>query len=564
MSRDVGAAAGAGTSGEPAADGLAAAPVLGEPVVVEGHDVAYWAFLVVMVVGDVTYALVGRHFWFSGGEWALLAQRSVSVSGLLEPHMGHLVALPVLEYRALFNTVGLHAYWPFEFIAIGLHLTAACLLRVVMRRCGVGPWIATAAATLFVFFGAGAQNIVWGLQASLTGALVFGLVQLLCADHDGGVDRRDWFGLAAGLAALACSGVALSIIGVVGVAVLIRRGWKPMLFHVGPLAGIYIVWSRRYNNDAHLSFRVGPLFRWSARGISATFDALTQVPFFGWLLATMLVVGLVLAFRSTAGTWRQKAGIPVAFLVGVIGFEVTNGALRLSVGIPAAAESRYLWVVGALLLVPLAVAADAIARRGATFGALAFVLLLVGVPLNIAHIGDAFGDTDSFLGGVDHTAYQRLIEELPRHEAAQQVPQSLLPDPTRNPWVTVGWLRANERKLSRAQPSAAEDAAVRLRLSIQQRYIAQLTGNCHTMTSSEDYALRGGDYLDTFGAFSIASPPSTPQRYGMSLIGLGYLQRIEPTLGPVHLHITPVMVSGWPAPSICTSQPLPSARPSAS
>ena len=54
---------------------------------------------------------------------------------------------------------------------------------------------------MFVLFGAGAQDILWAFQITFTGALVFGLVQLLLADHDGPVDRRDWLGSVPG-----CSG----------------------------------------------------------------------------------------------------------------------------------------------------------------------------------------------------------------------------------------------------------------------------------------------------------------------------------------------------------------------
>src|SRR5689334_14986536 len=114
-----------------------------------GRRIAFWTFAVLVGIAGIFYAVVGRNFWFAVGEWALFTGRSVSVRGLLEPHLGHLIALPVLEHRALFNTIGLHAYWPYEFVAIGLHLATACLLRSVMRQCRVAPWIATAAATLF-------------------------------------------------------------------------------------------------------------------------------------------------------------------------------------------------------------------------------------------------------------------------------------------------------------------------------------------------------------------------------------------------------------------------------
>ncbi len=75
-----------------------------------------------------------------------------------------------------------------------------------MRRAGVGPWLATAAAGSFVLFGPGSEDIVWAFQIGFTGALAFGLVQLCLCDHDGGIGRRDVLGVGAGLLALMCSG----------------------------------------------------------------------------------------------------------------------------------------------------------------------------------------------------------------------------------------------------------------------------------------------------------------------------------------------------------------------
>ena len=62
----------------------------------------------------------------------------------------------------------------------------------------MGPWIATAAASLYVLFGSGSQDILIAFQITFTGVLVFGLIQLLLADHAGPIDRRDGLALLAG------------------------------------------------------------------------------------------------------------------------------------------------------------------------------------------------------------------------------------------------------------------------------------------------------------------------------------------------------------------------------
>src|SRR5439155_24603972 len=119
------------------------------------------------------------------------------------------VTMPVLVYRALWSMFGLRAYLPYRLVVLVLYLAAAALLFVVIRRAGVQPWIAAGAASAYALFGPGWQNAIKPFQMTFTGALALGLLYLILADHDGGFDRRDWFGLAVGLLALMMSGVGV-------------------------------------------------------------------------------------------------------------------------------------------------------------------------------------------------------------------------------------------------------------------------------------------------------------------------------------------------------------------
>ena len=127
-----------------------------------------------------------------------------------------------------------------------------------MRRVGVRPWTATIVACVLVFFGAGYQNIIFPFQMTLVGSLVFGLVHLLLASHDGPLDRRDYCGLAAGLAGLMCSGVGVSMVIAVGAAVLIARGWRLALLHTVPLGAAYVVWYAAIGHVGYNGYRAGP------------------------------------------------------------------------------------------------------------------------------------------------------------------------------------------------------------------------------------------------------------------------------------------------------------------
>lgn len=80
-----------------------------------------------------------RGAWFGGDDWDFLASRTVgNVGDLFRAHLDHWATMIVLAYRLLFWSVGLR-YLPYALFAILLHLAVGVLLRVVMRRSGVGP-----------------------------------------------------------------------------------------------------------------------------------------------------------------------------------------------------------------------------------------------------------------------------------------------------------------------------------------------------------------------------------------------------------------------------------------
>ena len=372
------------------------------------------AFVLVEVVGFVFYLVAARKIWFFRDDWDFLAGRGLNFDDLVRQHGGHLIALPLVVFRVMYQFVGLRSYVPYQLLPIALHLTAAALLRAVMRRAGAGPWISTVAASLFVFFGAGSQDIIWAFQITFSGPLVLGLAQLLLADHDGPIDRRDWIGIVCGLGALLCSGVAIAMIGVVGLAALVRRGWRIALFHTAPLGLVYVVWYLKYAGSAAHVSDVSVLFRWLRTGVGAAFDALAQVPFVGWALAIMLVVGLVLAWRQyDDGTERRRRFASVgAMFLGAFGFLLISGINRALFGTSFAASSRYLHIVAALLLPALAVAGDAIIRRRRILAPVVFALFLVGLPGNIADTGDTFSPHRFFAN------YEQTMRSLPRDPLA--------------------------------------------------------------------------------------------------------------------------------------------------
>lgn len=460
---------------------------------------------------------LGRHLWFFHDEWIFLATRTDD--GFLDafqPHNEHWVTVPVLLYKALFALVGLHSYVPYQVPVVFAHLAVAALLRDVMRRAGVGPWIATVAAGTFVLFGWGERNIVGAFQIAFTGGLAFGLIHLLLTDHEGRTDRRDWIGLGAGAFALMFSGVGLAMVAVVGLAAWMRRGWRVALLHTVPLVGLFLAWYLINDPQGPRPEPVGPLVltreiaEFTAAGLRQTFDAMGSLPWVGVALAILLAVGLVLAWLPLS--WRQfrtQASLPLALLAGSVLFLALAGFGRWEGGWMAAGASRYLHLTAAFCLAALAVAADAVVRRWRWVTPAVVVLLLVGVPGNIAKFGDDGAKTAAFF---DHS--EQLFRGLAHAPEATIVTPRNVPYREEAGRATVAWLlergaSGDLRALESIDPAVAEE--IRLRLGLFQQRAQVAVSACESVTTRVDLAPARGERFTFEGGqiivTSLAGPP---------------------------------------------------------
>jgi hypothetical protein len=445
----------------------------------------------------VLFYVYGRSQWFWLDEWDFLAGRkATSLNDLFRPHAQHWSTLPILLYRALFNVFGVRTYLPYQLPVIVLHLVVAGLLRTIVRRLCVNPWIATATAGLFALFGAANENIVWAFQVAWQMSLVFGFVHLILADHDGPLSKRDFWGLAVGTVALMCSGLAVTMTLVVGLAVLLRRGPRPALFHTLPLAAIYAIWLVAIGRQGYdgLDMSAVSTASFAARGYMATFDALGQIPFYGWVIGGILVFGLVIAwYPLPIASLRKQAPIPIAGLVGAIAFYTLSGLGRANrVLYNSYGAGRYMHVAAALTLPALAVAADAIVRRWRAALPLIVVALLVGIPGNIDDLANRDKGFGVFhLGGKDVLAMAHV-------PALYEVSSDLRPWPEYYVDVTVGWLRANARagripRPDQLTPTAVDGASLQLFLTAESRLISG--ERCPALGRGESRNLDTGDQI---------------------------------------------------------------------
>ena len=342
-----------------------------------------------------------------------------------------------------------------------------------MRRAGVGPWIASAAAAAFVLFGSGYQNIAWGFQIGFVGSLVFGLAHLLLADHDGPFDRRDALALTCGLAALMSSGVGVTMVVAVGLATVLRRGWRPAVLNTLPLAVVYVAWFLTFARDAYgqKSSSLVLVVRFVAAGIANGFLRLglvtgglqgdgqrlitdRVVAAMGLLLAVMLIIGVVIAGRHGIPAFRRRCAAPIAMVTGLVIFFLLTGFGRAeTLGVRFASRSRYAHLTAALVLPALAIAADAIVKRWRVLAAPAIAVFLVGVP----------GSVGSFRTQENENARPGLISALAQVPVATSAPRSLQPmsGEIGASYVSMGWLRdgLSSGRIPRLDRISRRDAA---------------------------------------------------------------------------------------------------------
>ncbi|HEX2186259.1 MAG TPA: hypothetical protein VHN78_12220, partial [Chloroflexota bacterium] len=322
-----------------------------------GSSWALGVHVLTLVVGLAVLVVVSRGQWFVADEWVFLTDRRLEdVRGLFVPHNEHWSTLPIVLWRALFAAVGLRSYWPYQLVALGVHLGVAHLLWRLQRRAQVAPGLALATSGLFVVFGAGAENILSAFAVTFDASVLLGLGHVLLVDHPGSAagaggwgpqgrfDRRDAWGQVLALAGLMTSGVALSMVGVAGLVAWLRRGWRAAAVTVAPPAAVFLLWVAVIG---HLGLRGGwqprrmPAFVWY--GLTTTFDAATSVAGAGVVALAGLGVWLV-RHRSElrgrlAATFACAAGAVVFFALIGLGRSLAQAEL-----------SRYLYVAGALLL----------------------------------------------------------------------------------------------------------------------------------------------------------------------------------------------------------------------
>ena len=396
-----------------------------------------------LLAGLVVLVYLCRNQWFFYDEWAFVWNPGAE---LWAGHGGHWSTIPILVWMAIQGVWGLGSYAPFIFVELIVHLVTAHLLWRLMRRAGCAPWVATLSAGVFIFLGAGSENILWAFQFAYIGAVTCALGALLIAMSPVLTRGRGLAITALLLAGVATSGTALAFLIPVAAMLWILHGWRQMLLWTAPVLIVYVIWLTLIagpNPNAPLRATGTEVFLTPAfagamyvRGL----EVFIPIPFIGLLITAALGIAAILMLRRRLGA---PALATLGLLAGGIAFSFLTAYSRWGTGLAAASSGRYLYLI-VLSILPLSALLLTQAARAGRWSAAIVVVAVVAVG--------AYN-----LGLLVHNARAEAARETVTHEVTsagiamlQQYPDAtnpnVTPEPTFLPIITVGQLDALHRQ----------------------------------------------------------------------------------------------------------------------
>lgn len=185
-------------------------------------------------------------------QWAYIyAYQPWSLESLLTPHSGHLIVLPLVVQKAMFELFGIESQLPYQLLNLALSAAVASMLFALIRN-AVGDLLALGAATLILFYGAGADVLIPTFQITNLIGIAAGLAMLLAL-------RREslWGDVAASLflaMSLASFSIGVAFAAGATLALVLRppglrlsRCWVVLAPLV--LYGAWVLWARKFDEQ---------------------------------------------------------------------------------------------------------------------------------------------------------------------------------------------------------------------------------------------------------------------------------------------------------------------------
>jgi hypothetical protein len=359
---------------------------------VESDDTARRAMWIAWPIGVLIVIVIGRHQWFVRDDWAFIftRQRIREINGidsmLLAPQDGHWMTWPILTFRLLHGVFGTGSYVPYLLVLWATHVGAVVLARAWMVRLGVSAWISTLMTILLLVFGAGWENLMFAIQIVYNFSLIAFLGHTLLVDHDGPIDRRDWFGVALSLIGVSSSGFGPFFGFGVGLLLVLRRRWKAAAVAVVPQALVWSWWWLTWGADPAAGDGVAGMrfiVHWTEFGLWSVFGSLTGTGILAWP-AFVLCVGVA----AWPGTGAARRAPIIALLATAVVMYIGIATRREAFGIGAAGWPRYQYMAAMVAAPVLAFGLDQAQRFASWARWLPRALLMVAIVRNVGWMHD--------------------------------------------------------------------------------------------------------------------------------------------------------------------------------
>ncbi len=311
------------------------------------------------VLGTGLLVWLGLGLTFFADEWAVIAERSITIEDLLRPFNEHWLAGTIVVYRGLLGLVGMDSYVPYLALLAVLHAGVALLVYGLVRR-RTYPVVAVGITIIVLLFGSGFENLFWGIQIGFVGATALGLGALLLLDDLPTLPGPGRAAAATGLMVLAVmtSGYGLFMLGLVGLDVLLDRRRRRWILPLLIPAALYVTWYVTLGRSGIAIYgnpftpeTLAALPGFIADGMAT---ALGSAIGGGALTGRLLGLALV-AWIVYLGVRRQT--IPsraVACLLAIAAEYTIVGIVRVGLEVDASLYTRYAYLSGILALIGLA------------------------------------------------------------------------------------------------------------------------------------------------------------------------------------------------------------------
>lgn len=402
--------------------------------------------LLTLVGVAVFLVLSSRGQWFFYDEWDFLRDPG-NPALLLEPHVGHLSAAPILVVAALKGVFGLATYWPYLVLAFAAHLGLAHVLWRIMIRVGVEGWTAVVLALVFMLYAGGGENIFWAFQLGYMGAIAIALTAALVADGLTSENYRRRFAPIVLLVVLSVSfaGTALPIMIVTALVAWRRVGFlRAAVLMIIPTAlyGAWYVYQAATFTDVSLpGATVAQILApegmalFAGAMLEGATDRLAPVPFLG---LAILVAVAVYFFCTLRSAWRRRV-LMLGMVCAAVAFALLTAYSRInSTGVAGAQGGRYLYMVLAMLLPLIGVAATALVARSRWLHG----IVLIGGVVIAVYGAFTLHEAARVQSQVEAYTQDVLMGAIRVASADPQLPASAVPDPIWAPTLTLGDLKS--------------------------------------------------------------------------------------------------------------------------